>query len=178
MMNAREFMTVILLCLCLAAPARAQDQSPASVNDSTASKEITATSARVMEKITPFYAGVKVGALFAFGVEMNCIFRHGEVKVAYLAAAAQTSLLLNTLNAGGGVIFGRTGIGLGCRYHHLLWFEKEGNERVQPAVGPEIVWKKGLGSSGRIMANLHAGMVFSKTSLFPDVTIGLMLPLR
>jgi hypothetical protein len=177
-MNAREFITVTLLCLCLEAPINAQQLPPAPENYDSTATEITATPTRVMEKKTPFYAGVKVGALFAFGVEMNCIFRHGEVKVAYLAAAAQTSLLLNSLNAGGGVIFGHTGIGLGCRYHHLLWFEKEGNERVQPAVGPEIVWKKGLGSSGRIMANLHAGMVFSKTSLFPDVTIGLMLPLR
>lgn len=155
-----------------------QDKAVEEPPDSLDRSEMELTPSRIIEKKTPFYAGAKVGALFLFGVEINCIIRNKDHKIGYLAAAAQTSLLLSSLNAGGGIIFGKTGLGIGCRYHHLLWFEKEGNEQIQPAVGPEIVWKKAMGSSQRIMVNLQAGMAISKTSLFPDISIGLFLPLR
>ena len=166
-------------CIMLSvAPLRGQDKKAEEQTHQPVRSEMELTPSRIIEKKTPFYAGAKVGALFLFGVEINCIIRNKDHKIGYLAAAAQTSLLLSSLNAGGGIIFGKTGIGIGCRYHHLLWFEKEGNEQIQPAVGPEIVWKNAMGSSQRIMVNLQAGMAISKTSLFPDISIGLFLPLR
>ena len=73
-------------------------------------------------------AGVKLGALFAFGLEMNYILSSKRTNILYLAASAQSSIIWNMVNVGGGFFVGNTGFGLGCRYNHLLWFELEDKE--------------------------------------------------
>jgi hypothetical protein len=123
-----------------------------------------------------WYAGARLGAAFIFGLEMQYNYVSRDVPRIYLAAAAQSSLILNTINGGGGVFLGQTGLGVGCRYHHLLWFENEKDTQIQPGYGPEIIWNKNIGT--KYLVNLHAGCVISDGSYFPDITFGLLLPLN
>ena len=74
------------------------------------------------------------------------------------------------------MFLGKTGIGLGCRYHHLLWFESEKESKIQPGYGPEIVYNKTIGT--KYIINLHAGGIVTKGSVFPDVTFGIFIPLN
>ena len=122
------------------------------------------------------YLGGKLGLIYIFGVEMNYIIRTREINRIYLAAAIQTSLVVNSANAGGGVFLGRTGIGIGCRYHHLLWFESESESKIQPGYGPELVWNRTIGT--KYIINLHAGGIITKGSFFPDISFGVFLPLN
>ncbi|NJN28401.1 MAG: hypothetical protein HC819_21730 [Cyclobacteriaceae bacterium] len=121
------------------------------------------------------YFGAKVGLIYFFGLELDYIFKTRDVSRFYLAAAAQSSLIITSANAGGGVFLGRTGIGVGCRYHHLFWFESEDESRIQPGYGPEIIYNKTIGS--KYIFNLHAGGVITEGYFFPDVTFGVFLPL-
>lgn len=93
-----------------------------------------------------------------------------------MAAAIQTSLVVNSANVGGGVFLGKTGIGIGCRYHHLLWFESESDSKIQPGYGPEVVWNRTIGT--KYIINLHAGGIITEGSFFPDISFGVFLPLN
>ena len=123
-----------------------------------------------------FYLGGKLGLIYIFGIETNYILQTHDVNRIYLAAAIQTSLVVNSLNAGGGFYLGKTGIGLGCRYHHLLWFESEKDSKIQPGYGPEVVWNRTIGT--KYIINLHAGGIITKGSFFPDISFGVFLPLN
>ena len=123
-----------------------------------------------------FYLGAKVGLVYILGVETNYIFQTQDINRFYMAAAIQTSFIVNSVNAGGGVFLGRSGIGLGCRYHHLLWFESESDSKIQPGYGPEIVYNKTIGT--KYIINLHAGGIITKGSFFPDISFGVFLPLN
>lgn len=123
-----------------------------------------------------FYLGAKVGLVFILGVETNYILQTKNVNRLYLGAAIQSSFIINSVNAGGGIFLGRTGIGLGCRYHHLLWFESEKESKIQPGYGPEIVYNKTIGT--KYIINLHAGGIITEGSFFPDISFGVFLPLN
>ena len=123
-----------------------------------------------------FYLGGKLGLIYIFGIEMNYIIQSRDINRMYLAAAVQTSLVVNSVNAGGGVFLGKKGIGIGCRYHHLLWFESEKDSKIQPGYGPEVVWNKTIGT--KYIINLHAGAIVTKGTVFPDISFGVFLPLN
>lgn len=123
-----------------------------------------------------FYAGAKVGLVFLLGLELNYIMQTHGTNRFYLAVAAQSSLIINSANAGGGIFLGKTGIGVGCRYHHLLWFESEKESKIQPGYGPEIIYNKTIGTKNII--NLHVGGIISEGSFFPDISFGIFLPLN
>jgi len=123
-----------------------------------------------------FYLGGKLGLIYLFGIEMNYILQSHEINRVYVAAAIQTSLVVNSINAGGGLFLGKTGIGVGCRYHHLLWFESEKDSKIQPGYGPEVVWNRTIGT--KYIINLHAGGIITKGSFFPDISFGIFLPLN
>ena len=122
------------------------------------------------------YLGAKVGLVYLFGVELEYIYKTKDINRFYLAAAIQSSVIINSANAGGGFFLGNTGIGLGCRYHHLLWFESEKESKIQPGYGPEVVYNKTIGT--KYIVNLHAGCVISEGYLFPDISFGVFLPLN
>ena len=122
------------------------------------------------------YLGAKLGLIYIFGIETNYILQSNEINRIYMAAAIQTSLVVNSVNVGGGFFLGKTGIGLGCRYHHLLWFESEKDSKIQPGYGPEIVWNRTVGT--KYIINLHAGGIITKGSFFPDISFGVFLPLN
>lgn len=123
-----------------------------------------------------WFAGAKVGIVYLFGLELQYNLTTKGVSRMYLAAAVQSSVVVNSANAGGGVFMGKTGLGLGCRYHHLLWFESEADSHIQPGYGPEIIWNKKIGAKNLI--NLHAGGVVTDGAFFPDISFGLMIPLK
>lgn len=123
-----------------------------------------------------FYLGAKVGLVYLFGVELEYIYKTNDINRFYLAAAIQSSVIINSANAGGGFFLGKTGLGLGCRYHHLLWFESEKDSKIQPGYGPEVVYNKTIGT--KYIVNLHAGCVISEGYLFPDISFGVFLPLN
>ena len=123
-----------------------------------------------------FYLGGKLGFVYLFGIETNYIMQSKGVNRIYLAAAIQTSLIVNSVNGGGGFFLGKTGIGLGCRYHHLLWFEGEPESKIQPGYGPEVVWNRTIGT--KYIVNLHAGCIVTEGSFFPDISFGVFLPLN
>ncbi len=144
--------------------------------DSSVINEVLAKNQRRIEHHV--LAGAKVGLLFAFGLEINYILSNKRTNILYLAAAAQSSIIWNTVNAGGGFFLGNTGFGVGCRYNHVLWFELENSEKSSPGYEPEIVWYKKVGFNRNMYINLHGGAIITKSRVFPDVTIGFMLPLR
>lgn len=123
-----------------------------------------------------FYLGGKLGLIYVFGIELNYIIQSQEINRIYMAAAIQTSLVVNSANVGGGVFLGKTGIGIGCRYHHLLWFESESDSKIQPGYGPEVVWNRTIGT--KYIINLHAGGIITEGSFFPDISFGVFLPLN
>lgn len=123
-----------------------------------------------------FYLGAKVGLVYVFGLELEYIIQTNEINRFYLATAVQSSLIVNSFNAGGGFFLGKTGIGLGCRYHHLLWFENEKESKIQPGYGPEVIWNKTIGT--KYIINLHAGGIITEGSFFPDISFGIFLPLN
>lgn len=123
-----------------------------------------------------FFLGGKLGLIYLFGIETNYILQTKGINRIYLAAAIQTSLVVNSANAGGGFFLGKTGIGLGCRYHHLLWFESEKDSKIQPGYGPEVVWNRTIGT--KYIINLHAGGIITEGSFFPDISFGVFLPLN
>ncbi len=123
-----------------------------------------------------WFAGAKVGLIYLFGVELQYNLTTKGVSRMYMAAAVQTSVVVNSANIGGGVFLGKTGLGLGCRYHHLLWFEGEADSKIQPGYGPEIIWNKKIGAKN--LVNLHAGGIVTEGAFFPDISFGLMIPLK
>ena len=123
-----------------------------------------------------FYLGAKVGLVYVIGIELEYIIQSNEINRIYLATSVQTSLIVNSINAGGGFFLGKTGVGLGCRYHHLLWFESENDSKIQPGYGPEVIWNKTIGT--QYVINLHAGGIITKGSFFPDLSFGVFLPLN
>jgi len=123
-----------------------------------------------------FYLGAKVGLVFILGIEANYILQTNNVNRLYLATAIQSSFIINSVNAGGGFFLGRTGIGIGCRYHHLLWFESEKESKIQPGYGPELVYNKTIGT--KYIVNLHVGGIITEGSFFPDISFGIFLPLN
>ncbi len=123
-----------------------------------------------------FYLGAKVGLVYVLGIELDYIVQTDDINRFYLAAAVQSSVVVNSINAGGGFFLGKTGIGLGCRYHHLLWFESEKDSKIQPGYGPEVIWNKTIGT--KYIINLHAGGIITKGAFFPDISFGLFLPLN
>ena len=123
-----------------------------------------------------FYAGAKLGLIYLLGLEMNYILQTKDVNRLYLAAAIQSSLIVNSANIGGGVFLGKTGVGIGCRYHHLLWFESEKDSKIQPGVGPEVVYTFNAGT--KYIMNLHAGGILTEGSFFPDISFGVFIPLN
>ena len=123
-----------------------------------------------------FYLGAKVGIAYILGIETNYILQTKYVNRLYLAAAVQSSFIINSVNAGGGIFLGRSGIGIGCRYHHLLWFESEKDSKIQPGYGPELVYNKTIGT--KYIINLHAGGIITEGSFFPDISFGVFLPLN
>ena len=122
------------------------------------------------------YLGAKLGLVFVFGLELEYIFQTKNINRFYLAAAVQSSVIINSANAGGGFFLGRSGIGVGCRYHHLLWFENEKESTIQPGFGPEVVYNKTIGT--KYIINLHAGGIVTEGSFFPDISFGVFLPLN
>ncbi len=123
-----------------------------------------------------YYLGAKLGVIYVFGIEFQYIYQTKDVKRFYLASSVQTSLIVNSFNAGGGVFIGKSNVGIGCRYHHLLWFESEKDSKIQPGYGPEMVWSKTIGT--KYIVNLHAGGIITKGSFFPDISFGVFLPLN
>ena len=123
-----------------------------------------------------FYLGGKLGLIYLFGIETNYILQKKDINRIYLAAAIQTSLVVNSINGGGGFFLGKTGVGVGCRYHHLLWFESERDSKIQPGYGPELVWNRTIGT--KYIINLHAGGIITEGSFFPDISFGVFLPLN
>lgn len=123
-----------------------------------------------------FYLGAKVGLVYVFGIEFQYIIQTNEINRIYLATSVQSSIIVNSINAGGGFFLGKTGIGLGCRYHHLLWFEGENVSKIQPGYGPEVIWNKTIGT--KYIINLHAGGIITEGSFFPDISFGVFLPLN
>ncbi len=123
-----------------------------------------------------FYLGAKVGLVYVFGIELEYIIQTNEISRIYLATSVQSSLIINSFNAGGGFFLGKTGVGLGCRYHHLLWFESEKESKIQPGYGPEVIWNKTIGT--KYIVNLHAGGIITEGSFFPDISFGVFLPLN
>lgn len=123
-----------------------------------------------------FFLGGKLGLIFVFGIEMDYIIQTHEINRVYFAAAIQSSLIINSANIGGGFFLGKTGVGLGCRYHHLLWFDIEKDSKIQPGYGPEVVWNKTIGT--KYIINLHAGGIITEGSFFPDISFGVFLPLN
>jgi hypothetical protein len=123
-----------------------------------------------------FYVGAKVGFAYVLGVELNYILKTREVNRLYLAAAIQSSFVVNSANAGGGFFIGKSGIGFGCRYHHLLWFESEPKTKIQPGYGPEIVYSKTIGT--KYIINLHGGAIITEGIVFPDISFGVFIPLN
>ena len=123
-----------------------------------------------------FYLGAKVGLVYILGIETSYIYQTQNVSRIYFAAAIQSSFIVNSANIGGGVFLGRTGVGLGCRYHHLLWFESEKDSKIQPGYGPEVVYNKTIGT--KYIINLHAGGIITEGSFFPDISFGVFLPLN
>jgi hypothetical protein len=138
-----------------------------------ASKEIVNQNSNTKHN---FYLGAKVGLVYILGIETNYILQTREINRLYLAAAVQSSFIVNSINAGGGIFLGKTGVGLGCRYHHLLWFESEKDSKIQPGYGPELVYNKTIGT--KYIINLHAGGIITKGSFFPDISFGVFLPLN
>ncbi len=149
-------------------------QSRAQVTD--LSGQDAGEKARDSQGNNKFYLGAKLGVIYVFGIEFNYIYQTKDIKRFYLASSVQTSLIVNSFNAGGGVFIGKTNIGLGCRYHHLLWFESEKDSKIQPGYGPEMVWSKTIGT--KYIINLHAGGIITKGSFFPDISFGVFLPLN
>jgi hypothetical protein len=123
-----------------------------------------------------FYLGAKVGLVYIFGIELDYIIQTNDINRIYLATAVQSSLIVNSFNAGGGFFLGKSGVGLGCRYHHLLWFENEKESKIQPGYGPEVIWNKTIGT--KYIINLHAGGIITEGSFFPDISFGVFLPLN
>ena len=123
-----------------------------------------------------WYAGAKVGLIYLFGLELQYNLSTNGIRRIYLAAAVQSSLVVNSANIGGGVFLGKTGLGLGCRYHHLLWFESEADSKIQPGYGPEIIWAKKIGEKN--LVNLHAGGIITEGVFFPDISFGWLIPLK
>jgi hypothetical protein len=122
------------------------------------------------------YVGAKVGLVYLLGIEMDYILQTRGVNRLYAAAALQSSFIVNSANIGGGVFLGKTGIGIGCRYHHLLWFESEKDSKIQPGYGPEVIYNKTIGT--KYIINLHVGSIITEGSFFPDVTFGIFIPLN
>ena len=123
-----------------------------------------------------FFLGGKLGVVFIFGIELDYIIQTKGINRVYLATSVQSSLIINSANIGGGFFLGKTGVGLGCRYHHLLWFESEKDSRIQPGYGPEVIWNKTIGT--KYIINLHAGGIITEGSFFPDISFGVFLPLN
>ena len=123
-----------------------------------------------------FYLGGKLGLIYVFGIEAQYILQTKDINRIYLASAIQTSFVVNSINAGGGIFIGKSGIGVGCRYHHLLWFESEKDSKIQPGYGPELVWNRTIGT--KYIINLHAGGIITEGSFFPDISFGVFLPLN
>ncbi len=123
-----------------------------------------------------FYLGAKVGLVFLIGLELEYILQTKEVNRFYLAASVQTSVIVNSANVGGGIFLGKTGLAVGCRYHHLLWLESEKDSNVEPGYGPEVIWTKTVGT--KYVINLHAGGIIAKNTFFPDISFGLFIPLN
>jgi len=123
-----------------------------------------------------WFAGAKVGLIYLFGLELQYNLATKGVNRMYLAAAVQSSVVVNSANIGGGIFLGKTSLGLGCRYHQLLWFKGEAESQIQPGYGPEIIWNKKIGEKNLI--NLHAGGIITEGAFFPDISFGLMIPLK
>jgi len=147
-----------------------------SIEDSDINSSISQENAELKRTNHNFYLGAKVGLVYIFGIELNYIIQSREINRIYLATAIQSSVVVNSFNAGGGFFLGKTRIGLGCRYHHLLWFESEKESKIQPGYGPEVIWNKTIGT--KYIVNLHAGGIITKGSFFPDISFGVFLPLN
>jgi len=123
-----------------------------------------------------WFAGAKVGLIYLFGLELQYNLTTKGVSRMYLAAAVQSSVVVNSANIGGGVFLGNTGLGIGCRFHQLLWFESEKESNIQPGYGPEIIWNKKIGAKN--LVNLHAGGIITEGAFFPDISFGVLIPIK
>ncbi len=171
--SRRSYLTLIVLISFLLVY-KGLEQASAHTPDEIGSKKASDKEAKTVSH--DFYFGAKVGVIYLVGLELNYILETHEVNRFYLALAVQTSLVVNSANAGGGIFLGKTGLGLGCRYHHLLWFDAEPEHKIQPGYGPEIIYNKTIGT--RYIINLHAGGIITKGSFFPDISFGVFLPLN
>jgi hypothetical protein len=122
-------------------------------------------------------AGAKLGVVYVFGVELNYIWRHKERKITYLAASGQTSIVLNSINGGGGFFITGWGLGAGFRYHHLIRLYEEGDKVFLPGYAPEIVWYKEMGPQKNWYINMKAGIILNRDQKWPDISFGMFLPL-
>lgn len=169
MFSLRTFGVFFLLSFIFTIPPRiCRAQTIGETNSETSKQEKTVRN--------NFYVGAKVGLVYVLGIEMNYILQTHEVNRLYLAAAIQSSFIVNSANAGGGFFLGKSGLGVGCRYHHLLWFESEKDSKIQPGYGPELVYNKTIGT--KYIINLHAGGIITEGSFFPDISFGVFIPLN
>jgi hypothetical protein len=169
MFSLRALGAFFLLSVIFAIPSRiCRAQTIGETNSETIKQEKTVRN--------NFYIGAKVGLVYVLGIEMNYILQTHEVNRLYLAAAIQSSFIVNSANAGGGFFLGNSGLGVGCRYHHLLWFESEKDSKIQPGYGPELVYNKTIGT--KYIINLHAGAIITEGSFFPDISFGVFIPLN
>jgi hypothetical protein len=166
MYHFKTFCTMMALCAIMSASAI---HCHAQKNGSLANREQKSTKGKL-------YAGAKVGLVYILGLEMSYVLETQNTSRLYLAAALQSSFIINSANAGGGVFLGRSGVAVGCRYHHLLWFESENDSKIQPGYGPEVIYNKTIGT--KYIVNLHAGGIITKGSFFPDISFGVFLPLN
>jgi hypothetical protein len=125
-----------------------------------------------------FLTGVKVGAVFVFGVELDYILKHKGRKLLYIAAAGQTSIVINTINGGGGFFLTRWGLGVGCRYNHVIRLYDENISVGIPGYSPEVVWYKEMGLNRNWYINLRAATIITKEDFWPDISFGIFLPLN
>lgn len=130
------------------------------------------------EVIHRFLAGAKVGALFAFGLELNYMLKNSRRKILYLGAAAQTSIVLNAVNGGGGVFITNWGLGVGARYNHVFRLYDESISLGIPGYSPEVVWYKEMGPNRNWYINLRAATIITKEDFWPDISFGIFLPLN
>jgi hypothetical protein len=169
MFSLKAFGAFFLLSFLFAIPPRiCRAQTVGETNSDTNKQEKTVRN--------NFYVGAKVGLVYVLGIEINYILQTHEVNRLYLAAAIQSSFIVNSANAGGGFFLGKSGLGVGCRYHHLLWFESEKDSKIQPGYGPELVYNKTIGT--KYIINLHAGGIITEGSFFPDISFGVFIPLN
>ncbi|MGF1638259.1 MAG: hypothetical protein ACFCUU_14360 [Cyclobacteriaceae bacterium] len=121
------------------------------------------------------YFGTRLGGVFVAGMNLMYMHVRNNRPTFYFEGAAQTTLLINSLNGAAG-IFITDKLSVTMRYHWIYRnvFESEYNGH---AWAPELSWFKPIGMSRKKMINLRAGVVIEEV-LYPDISFGIIFPLN